>query len=163
MKVRHTLWSLTLLLAGCGYQTGSMMPPRVESIAVGIVANETNYRQVEVTYTRELTRELVRRAHVDVRRRGEADAVLRGRILTIPRVTLVEDESDRILEGGVVVRVEVTLEDGRTGEPILEPFVVSRRAEYVVPRPETLQNAIDEAVRDVARDVANQIQAHSFR
>ena len=130
------LSAISIFLAGCGYQTGSMMPPGVESIAVGIVENDTYYRHAEVTYTRELTRELIRRAHVDVRNRGEADAILTGRILTIPRVTLVEDGLDRLIEGGVVVRVEVNLTDSRTGQPILEPFVVSRRAEFVVLSPQ---------------------------
>lgn len=159
---RSALVAVLCLLPACGYQTGSMMPPGIESIAVGIVENDTYYRHAEVTYTRELTRELVRRAHVDVRHRGEADAVLTGRILTIPRITLVEDEFDRLLEAGVIVRVEVKLDDPRTGLPIIEPFVVSRRAEFVVPRPENLQSAIDEAVRDAARDVVHRIQAHSF-
>lgn len=156
------LLTASLLLTGCGYQAGSMMPPGVESIAVGIVENDTYFRQAEVTYTREVTRELIRRAHVDVRDRGQADAILTGRIMTIPRVTLVEDRFDRLLEGGIVVRVEATLSDARTGEPIIEPFVVSRRAEFIVPRPENLQSAIDEAVRDAARDVVHRIQARSF-
>jgi len=139
-----------------------MMPPGVESIAVGIFDNETFYRHAEVTYTREVARELIRRAHVDIRDRGDADAVLMGRIVTIPRITLVEDDLDRILEGGVVVRVEARLVDGRTGEELIGPFLISRRAEYIVPRAENLQSAIDEAVKDAARDTVHRIQARSF-
>ncbi|MAG57592.1 MAG: hypothetical protein CMJ83_14970 [Planctomycetes bacterium] len=148
--------------SGCGYSSGSMMPEGVHSVAVGIFGNETFYRHAEVTYTRELTRELVRRAHVDVRDPAKADVVITGRILTIPRITLVEDRIDQILEGGVVVRVEVKVEDPRTGQAVIDPFFINRRAEYVVPRPETLQTAIDEAVRDAARSTVHRIQAHSF-
>jgi len=154
--------SAFLFASGCGYSTGSMMPVGVQSVAVGVFGNETFYRHAEVTYTKELTRELVRRAHVDVRRPGEADALIFGRILTIPRITAVEDALDRILEGGVLVSVEVRVEDPRTGEALVEPFIVSRRAENIVPRSESLQDAIDEAVRDAARQTVHRIQAHSF-
>lgn len=159
---RLLLAILPAALSGCGYSSGSMMPPGVESIAVGIFANETFYRHAEVTFTREVSRELIRRAHVDVRDRGDADAVLVGRILTIPRITLVEDDLDQILEGGVVVRVEARLVDPKTGKDIVPRFLVSRRAEFIVPRAETLQSAIDEAVIDAARDTVHRIQAQSF-
>jgi hypothetical protein len=149
-------------LAGCGYHTGSLMPPGTESVAVGIFGNETYYRHAEVTYTRELTRELVRRAHVDVRGPDDAQAVISGRILSIPRITLVEDRRDQILEEGVVVSVEVHVDDPRTGLPLVDPFIVRRRAESIVPRGESLQDAIDEAVRDVARETVVRIQGASF-
>ena len=44
-----------LLLGGCGYQTGSMMPDGVRSVAVELFKDdtrvETRYRGAEVTYT----------------------------------------------------------------------------------------------------------------
>ncbi len=154
--------SAAAMNGGCGWSTESMMPAGVESVAVEAFANETFYRRSEITFTRELSRALVRRAGVMIREPEEAQAVIRGRILTIPRLTLVEDRNDRILEGGVIVSVEVRVEDPRTGAPIVPPFVVSRRAEYVVPRGESLQTAIDEAVKDCADDAVDQIEGHSF-
>lgn len=153
---------LLVVLAACGYGTGNMMPRGVRSVAVQAFGNDTFYRRAEITYGRELSKELVRRAQVEIRDPHEAEAVIKGRILEIPRSTFIEDRNDRILEGGVIVRIEVRMEDARTGVPLVEPFEVLRRAEFIVPRGETLQGAIDEALRDAARDTVDRIQSWSF-
>lgn len=154
--------ALAALLAGCGYRTGSMMPEGIEKVAVGIASNETRYRQVEITYTRQLTQELSRRSHVSLCSPEEAQAVIRGRIMDVRRVVLVEDDLDRVLEGAVVVTVEVTLEDPRSGRSLVHPFVLRRRAPHVLVKGETLEGALDEAMADLARDTVNRIQAESF-
>lgn len=150
------------LLTGCGYSTGELLPNGVQKIAVQAFGNDTRYRRHEITLTQEVSKQLVRRAGVQIRPMGEAEAVLRGEILEIPRLTLVEDENDRILEGAILAAVRVHFEDARTGAPIVEPFNVTRRAEYIVRRGESLDRAIDEAVRDCAEDIVHRLESHSF-
>lgn len=160
--MRPAVLALALVLGGCGYSTESLMPRGIDRVAVEAFGNETWYRRAEFTFTQEMSRELVRRAGVTLRDSEDAQAVIRGRILEIPRMTLIEDRHGQLLEGGVIVKVEVTMEDAKTGEVIVPTFVVARRAEYIEPRGETLQSAIDEAVRDAARDAVDRIQAGSF-
>jgi hypothetical protein len=160
--IRACALLVLLLAAGCGYSTDSLLPEGVQTVAVESFGNETTYRRAEILFTEELRRQFLRRGGGALRGPSEADAIVRGRILEIPRVTFVEDRNDRILEGGVVVSVEVRMEDARTGRGILPPFVVSRRAEYLVPRGEDLQSAIDEAVMDAARDAFDRLCGEPF-
>jgi hypothetical protein len=139
-----------------------MMVPGISSIAVPLAENGTWYRHAEVTYTRELTRELMRHPGVTLRTSSEAQSILRTRIITIPRLTLIEDERDQVLEGGVLVEIEMVLEDARTGAIIIPATTIIRRAEYIVPRPESLQSAIDEALIEAARDSVVQLMAQGF-
>ncbi len=163
MKVlRLALFGLFLALAACGYSTDSLMPAGVRSVAVQAFGNETFYRRPEILFTDELRHQLLRRGQVALRDPADADALIRGRIISIPRLTLIEDEDDRILEGGVLVAIEVEMLDAKTGVPLIAPFVVSRRSEYIVPRGESLEFAIDEAIRDAAKDTLDRLQADSF-
>ena len=142
------------------------MPAGFTDVAVEMFLNETRaetrYRGVEVTYTRLLTRELVRRAHVRIRQPEEAQAIIRGRIITMERVPLVEDENDQIIESSMLATVEVEVVDARTGEPLMTPFKVTRRAAQIIPRPETIQDAIIEVMEELAQDTVIRMQAETF-
>lgn len=160
--MRVLLLGLIGLLAGCGYTAGPLLPEGVRRIAVPIAQNESLYRHAEVTYTRELKQELLRRSGARVVDRGEADAILETRIVEVPRNALVEDAVDQILEDAILVRVAVRLYDPRDGVDLVPPFEVARRAERIVPRGETIATAIDEALRDVARETVLRIEADPF-
>lgn len=150
------------LLSGCGYTVGARLPGNPRTISVPIAFNETRYREAEVTYTRELTRELIRRTSVRLAGSEAADARLETRIIEIPRFPLIEDRTDAILEDAVLVRVSVRLIDAGTGSDLMPPFEIARRAERIVPRGETLETAIDEALRDVARETVLRLESHDF-
>ena len=153
---------LAAVFTGCGYQTGSMMPDGVESVAVMLFENDSLYRHAEVTFTRALTDQFLRRAHVTLRDASDADAVISGRIVEVPRIPLVEDSVDLLLNGAVLVRIEVRIDDARTGVALTAPFEVVRRADHIIPRGERLQAAVDEALRDAARDALDRLQGLSL-
>lgn len=155
-------FALALLCAACGYSVGGELPQSVRALSVPIAVNDTLYRGAEVTYTRELQRELVRRTNVRLVGERHATARLETRILDAPRFPLVEDRRDRILEDAILVRVAVRLYDHRTGQDLVPPFEVARRAERITARGEEIADAIDEALRDVARETVIRIEADSF-
>lgn len=149
-------------LAGCGYSTGSMMPGGVRRVAVQLFGNDTDYRYAEETYTRELVRQLSRIGHVTITDPEDAEALVRGRIIYLPRVTLVEDDDDQNLESSVVATVEVELVDPRSGAPLIRPFRIIRRAEQIIPRGDTLENVVGEALIEAAGDTVVWIQGQSL-
>lgn len=150
-----------LAAGGCGYSTGSMLPAGARSIAVSVAENDTFYRQDELAYTRHLTRELVRRAHVRVRDARDADALLETRIERLSRLPLVEGERDATLEEGLIGRVEVTLRDKATGT-VLDRFEVRRRSESIFPRGEDLDFSRAELARELAEDTVVALERRSF-
>jgi hypothetical protein len=152
---------LAASLAGCGYQTGSLMPEGARSIALSVAANETFYRQDEFAYTRRLGAELVRRAKVRLCDARDADAVLEATLVGMSRLPLVEGERDVVLEEGLIGHVEVTLRNPRTGR-VIDRFVVKRRAEAVFPRGENLDTARAELAAELAEDTVVQLERRSF-
>ena len=151
-----------LLLGGCGYQTGSMMPDGISDLAVEMPKNESRYRDLESAYMRVLTRELVRRAQVRIRDPKDAQALLRATIKPIRRRPMVQGNLDELFEGGVFATVVVELVDPQTLEPLMAPFELRRRAEHIPARGESLRFALDEVMAELAEDSVNRIQAASF-
>jgi len=148
-------------LQGCGYSTKSLLPEGVDRLAVDVFSNDTFYREIEFSLTRELSAEIRHRSRVRLTRRNTADAVLQGRILRVHRPTVVENPADFVSEQAVIVTAEVTLKDLTTGKA-LDRFTLSNRAEFVVERGESLQSAFAESLKDLAEDIVNRLQAQSF-
>jgi hypothetical protein len=160
MNARRAAWAC-LVLGACGYQTGSLLPEGVRSVAVMMTANDTFYRQDEFAYTRRLTQELVRKAKVVVRDANEADAILESRIVRLDRVPLVEGDRDELLEEGFTGVVEVTLRDARTGR-VIDSFEVRRRAEGIRPRGETLDFERARLASELAEDTVVMLERRSY-
>jgi len=152
---------LPLLVLSCGYSTSSLLPEGVHRLAVDVFDNDTFYREIEFTLTREVAAELRQRSDVLLSRRDSADAVLTGRILKVVRPTLVETNRDLVSEQAVIVTAEVTLWDTKTGKARMR-FTLANRAEFIVERGETLETAFDEALKDLAEDIVNALQNESF-
>lgn len=150
-----------LLLASCGYSTHSLMPAGVDLVAVDVFGNDTFYREIEFQLTRELTTEINHRPALRVARRRNADAVLTGRIVTVSRPTLVETRNNLVSEQAVIVTAAVELRSLKS-DKLLASFLKANRAEFVVERGESLQTAFDEALRDLAEDIINELERQSY-
>ena len=160
MTSRRMVWAL-LALTACGYQTGTLMPEGVKSIAVLMTENDTFYRQDEFVYTRRLTQELIRKARVVVRDARDADALLESRILQLGRRPLVEGDDKLLLEEGLVGVVQVTLREKATGR-VIDTFEVHRRAEGVRARGESLDFERAKLAAELAEDTVVQLERRSF-
>ncbi len=157
-----TLLPLALLLlpTGCGYtfdrdrgeaRLGNGTLPRV---AVLPFDNESWRRGLEMRLTRLVADEVRARSPRAPADPSEADWVVTGRILRADERIYSEDRADEVRESSFLVEVEVTLEDrtaGRTHGPysIVEREPFSPRAG----RLSTLEEAAEEALRDVAEKV----------
>lgn len=151
---------LFLLLLGCGYTvqkdrseerlaTGSL--PRV---AVDPFDNVTWRRGLEFRLSRLLADEIRGRSpHAPVRRE-EADWLVSGTITQADERIYSEDLDDQKRESSFVVTVEVVLED-RTTEKVLGTYSFTEREPFSTRagRVTTLEQAADEALRDIAESI----------
>ena len=156
------LLAFLLLVSACGYSTHSLMPAGVDLVAVDVFGNDTFYREIEFQLTRELTTEINHRPALKVARRRNADAVLTGRIVSVGRPTLVETRNNLVSEQAVIVTAAVELRSLQT-DKVLASFLKANRAEFVVERGESLQTAFDEALRDLAEDIINELERQSYQ
>src|ERR1700760_2322601 len=85
MRSSLALLALLLPLAGCGYHTlgsAAHLPPSVQTLAVPIFKNKTQYYHTEVALTQAVVREFTDRTRLNVIADPEgADAVVNGTII----------------------------------------------------------------------------------
>jgi hypothetical protein len=115
--MRSALLALTagLLLGACGWHTGLSAPAGARTVSIEFAANETRLPDLEVDLTDALYRAVLDRLDLAVVAYGEADLVLDARLVDLRRRGGVRDEDARLLEGGVILGVEVDLRDRRSG------------------------------------------------
>lgn len=119
------------LLGACGWHAGLGVPEGARTIAIDFAANETRLPDLEIDLTDALYRAVLDRLDLAVATNGEADLVLEARLVDLRRRGGVRDEEARLLEGGVILGVEVHLRDRRSGE-VLETSRRRLSSGYVV-------------------------------
>ena len=152
--------SLILLLSGCGYtvQTARseerLADGSLPRIAVAPFDNLTYRRGLEMRLSRLLADEIRGRSPHPPFRRDEADWILQGRITQADERIYSEDLDDQKRESSFVVTVEVVLEE-RTTEKVLGTYSFTEREPFSTRagRIKTLEQAAEEALRDVAESI----------
>jgi hypothetical protein len=160
-----------LLLAACGYRTSarsSRLPPAVKTIAIPAFTNQTQSYRVEQVLTAAVVREFVTRTKFRIINEGtdEADATLRGSVLTVELAPLTYDSvSGRASSALVTVTARVSLVD-RRGTVLFDNPNYTFREQYQVSRElssffEEDAPALDRLSRDFARTlVSNIVEAY---
>lgn len=150
-----------LLLASCGYSTGTGLRERgVRSVHIRAVENDTYRQRLEVDLSAAVSRELSVSSDLLPGTLERADAILDLRITSEREDTLVvgnpkdnEPLAQRpVLEGAQQVRVHVLLTDRRTGQKLVDRTVLDR-AEFRTTLDENLSTARNELVADLARKI----------
>ena len=160
--------ALCLLVSGCGYRTGSLLPDEnIHSIFVQNFHNRTF--RVRVTHANKVTKlgietkladEVQRRfmldGTLDVVSKNNADVILEGTILNYSLSPRQFDTTDRrlVAQYGISLVTEVTLRDGATGE-ILWTDDISKGATYFVTGnlARSEEEAVNDAMSELARDI----------
>ena len=112
-----------VLVAGCAYRSGYTMRGDVKTIAVPVFANDTFYRAIEIDLTRAVVTRIEKETPYRMTDSTSADAVLTGRIKNYRLAVLQEDADDMPTEMQIILSVEVTLTDTRTGEILFKGIV----------------------------------------
>lgn len=112
------LFSLSLLLAGCGYHVAgrTALPESIHVIAIPALENKTNSYRIEQKLTSATVHEfLARTSYKIVSNPAAGDAVLQGRVLSLEAVPLLFDTSTgRATTMLVTVKCDVTLTQTET-------------------------------------------------
>ncbi len=158
---------ICLLLASCGYRTGShssRLPTEVKTIAVPAFTNQTQSYRVEQVLTAAVVREFVTRTKFRVLPEisNDADATLRGTVVSASAATLTYDsQTGHASTALVTVTVRVALVD-RKGAVLFDNPNFTFRQEYQVSREvssffEEDAPAMDRLARDFARTLVSSV------
>jgi len=133
---RLLLFACALLAAGCGYRSGPVERPGVNTIAVPVFENDTLEQGLAIELTEALIKEIEFRTPWKVVSADRADTILAGRLASAER-RLVSRRPD----GGVPEEIEVearidfTWEDSRSGELLLERRGLATVSHHAPARP----------------------------
>jgi outer membrane lipopolysaccharide assembly protein LptE/RlpB len=137
-KIGSLLLALVLLAsAACGYHTAghaSSLPTEIKTIAVPAFANNTETYKIEQMLTAAVVREITTRTHYHVLNRSsdEADAILRGTVLSAYSAPLTFDsQTGRVASVLITVNLKVVLTD-RRGKVLYQNSAYVFREQYEV-------------------------------
>ena len=142
-------------LAGCGYTMGVARPAGVRSVALPLVDNQTDRRDLEWTLTEALRRELAARGFAVVA--SGADATCHVRLHEVREVTTAEDPQDQPLAGAVTVAADVVLRD-RAGRTLIDRRDLRETDSYLVSAGGTQAGPPGRAARVLARRMADALE-----
>jgi outer membrane lipopolysaccharide assembly protein LptE/RlpB len=133
-----SLATFLLGLIGCGYHTvgqASRLPANIRVLAVPVFVNQTQTYRVEQILTRDVVREFNDRTkyHVVSSSDTDADATLKGTVLSAQASPLTYDTQGRISSAVVTVTVKVSLVD-HGGHVLFENPTYTFREQYQVSR-----------------------------
>ena len=157
--------ALALLLAGCGYTTGSLLSPKYKKIAIQPFENKVNNtdENIQGLYVPQLETS-VRTAIIDrflfdgnlhIADADKADLVLSGSLINLAQDTLRQDSNLNVQQYRIRVIVSLKLTDTATGKVLWEEPSFAGETTYFLtgPQGETQSAAIDTALTDLATRV----------
>jgi outer membrane lipopolysaccharide assembly protein LptE/RlpB len=168
MMARKICCGVLLAIAiggGCGYHVAGKsdaLPKGIHTIAVPALENKTSSYRIEQRLTRATVHEfLAKTSYRVVSNPADADAVLRGKVLSVEAVPLLFDTSTgRATTMLVQVKCEVTFEDSATGKVLYHSDNFVFRNQYELSTDVTsFFEEQDPALDRVAQDFASRLVA----
>lgn len=142
-----------LLGAGCGYSSKPLLREDVDTVYVSMFDNQTFRRFHEVELTRAVVDEINQKAYLRIAPKERADSILTGEITDIRPNMILESAENEALSRQIVVYASFTWRDLRTDRVIASAENLSADAIQRVARNETEQDAINRAMREMARKI----------
>ncbi len=160
---------LSTFLLGCGYTTGSLLPPSIKTIYVKTFTNKiditaevsetSRYKTyaplLEVDITKEIIDRFIYDGNLRVVKKENADLMLTGELIDYNRQALRYDTDDEVEERRLSLVVSLVLHDLRKDEIMWkeESFIGDSTYFTTGSLAKTEDTALDEAIEDLARRI----------
>ncbi|MBU1084011.1 MAG: hypothetical protein KKG84_02845 [Candidatus Omnitrophica bacterium] len=162
---------ITMILfgAGCGYMTGSLLPPELDSIRVENFVNSINIAQevsdrrssysyrpgLEINITRAVIDEFIIDGNLAVRRAENAALTLEGSLVEFRQFPLSYDGGDNVEEFRMELLVDLKLINNLTKETVWKETGFMGQTSYAVTgsNAKTESSALNAAVKDLAQRI----------
>lgn len=160
---------LTLVVAGCGYTTNSLLPPELDSIHISNFVNkidpaaEVSDKRMSYTYWPGLENQITRAVidgfifdrHLDVKRAAKATMTIKGELVDYKQYPLSYNESDDVEEMRTQITVNLDLYNNITGDLIWQERGFTGWSTYDLSGPNATTEA--EGVRGAVQDISLRI------
>ncbi|MBI5125064.1 MAG: LptE family protein [Planctomycetes bacterium] len=149
------LFTACLLLAACGYTSRSQLRQNVNTIYIPIFDNLTYRRGLEFDLTNALKNEILFRTRLKIVDKDHADSILYGSITDVKKLILLEAPGGNPAEAAMVIIIDFSWVDLRTGRTIVDKKNITQQAEFIVRMKEDEGTAEREAFVDLSEKVIN--------
>ena len=155
-----------IVLCGCGYHlagVSSRLPSEWQTIAIPAFKNDTTRYRVEQKMTEAVIREFIARTKYRVvQDKNEADAVLRGEVLSVETTpVLFNATTGEVTTMLVTVQARVQLFDNKTQKPVYHADDMTFRQEYQISTDvQSFFEEQDPALERMSRDFAAKLVAN---
>ncbi len=173
MRIARVISLITILVVanGClSYQSGSLMHPQLNSIAISEFENRTVEPRLNYMVQRSLAEDFMTDGSLTLFSSAKADAIIQGRILDVDTHQIAatkardeeEREADRDAYQPAVFRMEITVAYrvtlSKREEPLLQGEVAgnsdfSQLPDLHIAREEALQRAVNDATSKITAAV----------
>ena len=164
-SAKRNAFLFALLLAGCGYHIAGRsdaLPKSIHVIAVPALENTTNSYRIEQRLTSATVHEFLARTPYKISSNpAGADAVLRGKVVSLEAVPLLFDTvTGRATTMLVTVKCDITLTDSDTQKALFHNDNFVFRNEYEISTDvQIFFSEQDPALNRLARDFAQRLVA----
>lgn len=159
LSVLAALLLVALLLAGCGYSSGSLIPDTHRTIGVPVFDNTTRRRDLEWELTRAVVEELQARSHLRVVDPADGpDLLLQGRLVMVDEDVLSRRSRQRIRESSVRLGAEISVTEAATGSVVVDRRRVYERESFVPVKGEDVRTAREEGMRALAERIVRELE-----
>ena len=169
-KISMAFMALAIaFMAGCGYNTASLLPPELNSIHVANFVNkidptrEVSDKRMSYNYWPGLENQITRGVidgfifdrHLDVKPEAKAVLSLKGELVDFRQYPLSYDGNENVEELRVQILVNLELYNNETGELLWKEVNFMGWSSYNLSGPETRNEA--EGVRAAVKDISLRI------
>jgi hypothetical protein len=166
--MRRWLWAvLILVIAGCGYTTGSLLPSKYKTIFVTPFKNSVGFQSHNIDYVPQLevkvrdavVNRFLFEGHLRIGQEETSDLVLRGELKGFERQELRVTENEDVQEFRINIIADLELWDPVDQKVVWSEPNFAGEATYFVTGPQAKSEtaAIDEAISDFAKRAVERV------
>lgn len=151
-----------LMMWGCA-KPQMVLPEHIKTISVPIFKNLTRKYGIEAEITQGIVREMTQSGRVVVVSRGQADALLLGKVLDYHVTPVSFDKKDFVTQYQLTVTISFLLKDLRRDQVLWEEAHFRSDGYYVIGRtyPST-ETAERQAFEDIVRDLSDRVVSRVY-
>jgi hypothetical protein len=143
-----------------GYSAGFLQPKDINSVYVQVFASQEYRRELEFRLTESLVKRILNETPYKIAKQEQADSILTGEVRTVPVTNLGNAfDSDLPMEVQLVMVVDWTWKNRRTGEIIAQQRGMQQAGEYLPYARETFYDGSAEAINDLAKRIVEGMEA----
>lgn len=157
-KIAGLITFISLILSGCGYRVGSLLPSDLSTVTIPTFINKTSEPNIEIDVTNGVIEEFQKDGTLKVVAEDKADTILTGEIISYEKVAQLYDSQGTVQESKLIVWTDILFKRLATDEIIVKARVKGE-AKFNIGESqfESEREILPEAVKDLSQHIVEKV------